>query len=886
MIHRLYRRSGRVRYRQFKRSWPVGRPPLHGLPTPPSRSSFSRLWRGYGKKRGLRVIEGETLAHWLADQFAKGLLDIDMAPEDQLRRTSQLLVAEGYLFPAISRLRRAVGHARHEIRQQDSRLRLHHLQQSLGVTRADLPLFQKWVAARELLRYPPAPLGKTNLSKMDTEHQIFRELSGMLAANGLDPVPLLRHPDALERFVFVERHSPSVLAKWEKTKVLEALPFYLARRRQEAIDAVLACFLRLAGVVRKRSLENVEQSKRDESLALLERTGPKLRAMKTALATAFCRGNTSSLRPFQHFFIRFESAEASIVDKKRLYWLIARKGNHTRKLALRLAGLEFVGHDLPSRSLLKALREVLRHAPFKEKVPYTLTRELSFLEVPRNLLVNRRVFEPLVLLTLAEHIGSGRVTARSSERHGDLTEGLDSRMTKGEVHHWLSNRRQLFEREWAEFETKASDLVHDGRLRLHRPPKLLLSWEEKDQEESHRQLVRSLKPVSILEVLLRVHRKTGFLHEFRLSRPAPHQLAEGERLRLLVGILACMGMNTGGKETAASLGLSVGGVQHLTATYLTAENLTRALQRIETSWEERGLGKAWGTGDKISVDGRVVGAYKDNLLSRFHHRKGRTGMTVYWFRRNDGIATRVKSLGNHEWESWHVLQELLFPLVGKLRESCGDTQAQLLGLWGLAELVGRRITARFRRASQVLLYTPDRRRRAGLKRIQPINWKLLEERLPCMMELAERVRKGIVPSVEVLRRWHIYDAHGHDLAEGFRELGKVSRTEFLLRYDTDVWLQRRCQKMCNDAENWNSFHSAVFSGNGGKLQSNDPSKHEESLLALTILLDSIVYDNVSTHGVALRAAKAPSPVFWDHIMLQERYRFKRAWFEGSGHPES
>ena len=918
MIDRLYHSSGRARYRQFQQSWSVGKPPRQGLSSPPSQPTFSHLWKGYGKKWGLRVIEGETLTHWLADQFAKGLLDLDTPPEEQLRRTSRLLAAEGYLFPAMYRLRRAVGHARREIRQRDSQLRLHHLQQSLGVSMADLPLTRRWVAARELLRLPPAALGKANLSKMETEHQNFQDLSGMLASSGLDPGTLLRHPDALERFIFVERHPPSVLAKWEKTKVMEALPFYLARRHQGAIDAVLTCFLRLAGVVRKRSQEDLEQSKRDESLALLERTGPRLRAMKTALATAFYRGNSSYLRPFQHFFARFESAGASIVDKQRLYRIIASKGFYTRKLAYRLVGLEFVGHDHHSRSLLKALKEVLRDrnetsaagsttptrgqtpksdavdplraprlASFKEAVPYGLARELSFLEVPRHLLTNRRVFEPMVLLTLAEYLNSGRVTVVHSHRYGDLTTGLDTRMTKGETQRWLNHRQQNFEREWEAFKTKAgaTTLVHDGRLKLHRPPKLLLSWEEKGREEAHRQVVRNLESVSILEVLLRVHRMTGFLHEFRLPRPAPHQLAEGERLRFLVGILACLGMNTGTKETASVLGLSEGRVQHLITTYLTKENLVRALQRVQTSWEERGLGKTWGPGDKISVDGKVVGAFESNLLSRYHCRRGRSGMTVFWCRRDDGIATRVMTLGNQEWESWHVLGELLFPLVGKLRESCGDTQAQFLGLWGLAELVGRRITARFRRASQVLLYTPDRKGRAGLKRLQPINWKVLEENLPCMMELAERVRKGLIPAVEVLRRWHIYDAHGHDLAEGFRELGRVSRTEFLLRYDTDVWLQRRCQKMCNDAENWNSFHSAVFCGNGGKLQTNDPRRQEETLLALTILLDSIVYDNVSTYGAELKASKAPTPVLWDHIVLQERYKFKRVWFEGVGRPD-
>lgn len=332
-------------------------------------------------------------------------------------------------------------------------------------------------------------------------------------------------------------------------------------------------------------------------------------------------------------------------------------------------------------------------------------------------------------------------------------------------------------------------------------------------------------------------------------------------------------------------GHSLGQIRNFLDDYMTKENLERGLQRILASYDERGLGKPWGPGDKVSVDGKVIGAFEKNLLSRYHYRRGGHGRVVYWFRRDDGVATRVKALGNQEWESWYVPDELLFPLVGKLRESCGDTQAQHLALWGLIELVGRKVTARFRRASHVLLYTPDRRVRAGLKRFQPIRWTLIAERLPCMMELAERVRKGILPAVEVLRHWHIYDLHGHELAEGFRELGKVSRTEFLLRYTADEWLQRKCQKMCNDAENWNSFHEAIFWGNGGKLRTNDPQRQEETLLALTILLDTIVYDNVSTYGAELKASKAPTPVLWEHIVLQERYKFKRVWFEGVGRPD-
>ena len=69
-----------------------------------------------------------------------------------------------------------------------------------------------------------------------------------------------------------------------------------------------------------------------------------------------------------------------------------------------------------------------------------------------------------------------------------------------------------------------------------------------------------------------------------------------------------------------------------------------------------------------------------------------------------------------------------------------------------------------------------------------------------MTELAERIQKGELMASEMLRRSHLYDCH--DLAEWFREWGKIARTEFLLRYTADEWLQRRIQKACNETENW------------------------------------------------------------------------------------
>ena len=884
VIERLYLDSGRATNRRFQDAWYVGRPPNQGVPLPPCQATFYRYWRHYREKRGLHVLRGQALVTWLLDQFAQGRLDPHLSSEDLHLPTIQLLVREGRIAPAPYPLRRALASARRLLRKHGSQQRLRQLQRSLGVALDDLPLAQRWRSAQEFLCYPIAGVGKPNLLKMEMEHHILQEISCTLAANHLDPRILLRHPDCEERFTFVERHRPSDLARWEMDTVLEALIFYLARRYQECIDTILACFLRMAGVVRKRTQTKLDEDRRNESFVLLEKTGPKFRALKEAFAVALSRGNAASLRPFERFMARLTNETAAIVDKWRLQRIIASRGFYTRKLAYRLVGLVFEGHDTPSRGLLKVLPEVFRFAPFKENVPFSLTKELSALDIPRHLLVNRRVFEPVVLLALAEYLAAGRVTVSLSRRFGDLTDSLQPQMSKEETWRWVRDRRQTLEKAWTKFEreAKAKSLVHDGRIRLHRPPKMLLSWEEKGHQEMHLEVVQKFERRTVLEIVLRVHRETGMLDEFRLPRIAPHQLGESARLELAAGVLARMGMNLSEEEIVMVLGYrhTLGRIRHFVEQYMTKENLERALQRLQKSWQERGLGKFWGTGDKVAVDGKVIAAFEGNLLSKYHFRRGRSGLTIYWFRRDDGIAARVRVLGNQEWESWYVPDELLSPLVGKLRESCGDTQAQHLALWGLSELVHRMISARFRRASQVLLFTPDERGRAGLKRLQSINWRILEERLPCIMEVAERIQKGRVKASEVLRRTRLIDAHGHDLAEGLRELGKISRTEFLLRYMTNEWLQQRCQKMCNDAENWNAFHEFMFWGNGGRLQTNDPRRQEEIVLALTVVLDSVVYDNVSTYGEELRAAKARTPVIWDHIEKLGRYALNPQWLQG------
>jgi len=862
----------------------MGRPSQDGPRSVPSPPTVSRIWKYYKQQHKLKILQDSALSDCLVTQFGQRTLNPEHSKSEIEKQTVPVMVNQGLIMPSSYWFRRALGTAIRVFHQEENESRLNRLEQSLCVSFQELPLIKRWTTAQELLRYSPAQVGSANLPKMAEEYRIFRELNATLEKNNLSPQILLDRPDCERLFLFVERTRPSLLAKWEQRKVVEALPFYLAGRLRESIDAVLICFVRKARLLRSRLSEELEEDRRDESLALLERSGRHLKDLQFAIGEALATGTPAPLLPFRKKLSRLYKDGAATLDKGRLYQIIGSRGNYTRKLARRIVGIRFQGHDPHAMALVEVLHEVLEFKLFNVKVPNSIVEKITFLQVPRNLMVQRQVFEPVTLITLADYLWSGRVTAFLSKRFSDIWASIPKKETDIDTIDWISKRQQHLENVWTAFEENAiaQSLVKDGKLHIKRPPRILTEREETLHRKRHEELIATLRLVPIPEILFWVHQSTRFLDEFKLEKPAPHQITNEERLRSIAGVLMGDGMNIGIRETASVIGYdqSVGRIQNIMNNYMTKENLESALGRLITVWDERKMGAQWGSGNLVSVDGRVVGAFPDNLLSRYHYRKNKSGMTVYWFIRDDGITTRVKPLGNQEWESWHVLDELLHPLAGQnLISSCGDTQGQFLALWGLADVVGKEILARFRRPSSVILFRSMSKNKTGLKNLRTIRWDIIERGLPSIFRLADAIRSGHVKASEILRRWHLFDETGCDIAEALREFGKIARTEFLLRYAQNKDLQCRIRAACNNAEAWNSFHEAIFWGNGGKLLSNNPARQEEILLALSLIMNSIVFYNADLYGKELRKARAPTPVIWDHVQLLGKYQFKRGWFQ-------
>ncbi len=390
----------------------------------------------------------------------------------------------------------------------------------------------------------------------------------------------------------------------------------------------------------------------------------------------------------------------------------------------------------------------------------------------------------------------------------------------------------------------------------------------------------TIKKIQIFDILEVVHDHTGFLDCFELVNPDyhGHLLSDGKRKTLAQVTLLALGMNVGLNGIANSIGKDhiFGQLRNFSENYLSIGNLESALRCLIQVWDLRGYGSPLGSGKSCSSDGKVMFSYLTNLKARFHYRKGKMGLTIYWFIRDDWLGINVLVIGNDEWESWYVLDGLMTAYCQELvKQSCGDTQAQLLALWGIGHLIGFDVRARFRRIKTVKLFKSGEDFSVSpLSGVEVIDWDLIKKCLPSLFRLSDAIQSGNLESKPYLSTWNFYDEDGNNLGDGLRELGKVSRTRFILRYLMDESLQQDLQAGCNRSEFWNNFHRAVFWGRGGVISTQDPIRQQVTALCLMLLMNSIVFYNKAELGLTMEECLGDimaSPVFWSHINFLGEY---------------
>ncbi|KGM53249.1 transposase [Lysobacter arseniciresistens ZS79] len=475
--------------------------------------------------------------------------------------------------------------------------------------------------------------------------------------------------------------------------------------------------------------------------------------------------------------------------------------------------------------------------------------------------IHRKYFELAVLAQLKDELKSGDLYIRHGERYDDYREQLvDEATFAGELEAYgevsgLPTDAAVFVRTLRDEMATLSDAVDrrfpenmhaelvDGRLILKRLQRTEVSRAIVAVDGV---ITERLPATSIVDVLVDAAQWLQLHEHFRPIAGTDSRVEE--LLRRVITTLFCYGCNLGPTQTARSVkGFSRRQIAWLNLKYVTEETLDKAIVEVINTYNKFELPGYWGSGKSASADGTKWSVYEQNLLSEYHIRYGGYGGIGYYHVSDKYIALFSHFIPCGVHEAIYILDGLLANTSDIQPEIVhGDTQAQSYPVFGLAHLLGIQLMPRIRNIKDLTFFRPEPGR--PYKNIQAlfgdsIDWGLIETHLHDMLRVTVSIKLGKITASTILRRLGTY-SRKNKLYFAFRELGKVIRTMFLLRYIDDVDVRKTIHAATNKSEEFNGFIKWAFFGGEGIIAENVLHEQRKIVKYNQLVANMIILHNV------------------------------------------
>jgi TnpA family transposase len=430
------------------------------------------------------------------------------------------------------------------------------------------------------------------------------------------------------------------------------------------------------------------------------------------------------------------------------------------------------------------------------------------------------------------------------------------------------------------------DNVHlrivNGEPVLRRPEKAVIPAGLRKFEDI---VANHLEPIPLLDIL---HDTEQWLQWSRYFGPVSgHDTKLDDPVSRYLTTVFCYGCQLGPSQTARSvIGADRRQLSWIHWRHITEEGLEKAIREVINAYNRFTLPKSWGTGKSASVDGTKWDLYEQNLLSEYHIRYGGYGGIGYYHVSDTYIALFSHFIPCGVWEAVYLLDGLLKNLSDIQPDTIhGDTQAQSTPVFGLAFLLGISLMPRIRNWKNLKLYRPDKL--TAYHHIDAlfsgtIDWQLIQTHLPDMLRVALSIKAGQITASTLLRKLGTYSRKNR-LYQAFRELGRVIRTIFLLKYINSTEIRSLIQAATNKSESLNRFLQWLAFGGDGTITTNDRDEQRKIIKYNHLVANCVIFHNVfslsrTLHDLrqqnypldpALIAALSPYPT--QHINRFGRY---------------
>ena len=418
--------------------------------------------------------------------------------------------------------------------------------------------------------------------------------------------------------------------------------------------------------------------------------------------------------------------------------------------------------------------------------------------------------------------------------------------------------------------------------------------EERDDNPAVQLLYPASRVISLRDVLLQVDTLTGFLGKFQ-HQGLPHKPTRPDTPLLLAALIG-YGENIGIRKMALiSRRMSAHALETVATQYFSPEMTRAASDYIITHSNALPLTDLFRRKENFihtGSDGQKydVSAPSLRAAASFKYHGNGKGITVYSGLDEAGQLIYSTAFNSAERESPYVLDVILHNNVIQSDAHATDMHGFSEVNFALTGLVDVELRPRIVTIHRQRLYSIDAvatYAEHGYK-IEPdarIDLEHLIEQWDNILRLLATIKLGYTPASTILRRLNSY-ARQHPLYRALKDLGRLYKTDYILRYVDDPELRANVEGILTKVEHSNKFSSAVTLGNNQAFGWQTQREQDIATGSKMVLMNAINFYNLLYLSEKLRQCPVPeerdellktilksSTHTWHHINLGGEYDF-------------
>ena len=387
--------------------------------------------------------------------------------------------------------------------------------------------------------------------------------------------------------------------------------------------------------------------------------------------------------------------------------------------------------------------------------------------------------------------------------------------------------------------------IQDGKLKLKRYDKIALPPSVTTLQKV---IDARLPAIRIEQLLMEVDHLTGFSRHFTPLQG--HQSRPPHFYKTLMAALISQATNLGVVSMSASVkGITVDMLRHVLHDFVREETLTAANAEIVNRHHALPLSAVHGTGTLSSSDAQRFGMRASSLLASYYPRYYgyyEKAIGVYTHISDQYAVYSTKVISCSPREALYVLDGLLENnTILQIREHTTDTHGYTEIIFALCHLLGFYFMPRIRDLKDQQLYRIDRFVDYGV--FTPLLTKtadltIVEEQWEEMIRVALSLKQHTAPAHVIVQR--LTNSFPSDrLSKAFTNLGRIIKTQYILRYLTDLELRQTVQLQLNKGEYRHKLPRRIFFANQGEFTTGDYEEIMNKASCLSLVSNAILYWN-------------------------------------------